>query len=166
MMTRGLILVNCLRIQLTNNKIHRVSMAKKCLRELMVVGVVVLIIPLVFIVQANDLSSRSLFTSSLHVRLLHPRPHAKSARSLYHCLEMTLEKCKETHEPESLEFKECIIRNFFQCIYKHRKYLEGTEAIYTNAIMCIEKCFPKSKAFHVNGATCLLECFEEHIKEH
>jgi len=144
-------------------------MAKKCMRELMVVGVVVvvLIIPMVFVVQANDLSPRSLFTSSLYVRLLQTRPFHKSPRSLYHCLESTLEKCKVKHEPESIKFKECIILNFFQCFYKLRIHLRGIEAkIYSNAKMCIDKCFPKSKEFHINGATCLLKCYEEHMKKH
>jgi len=138
------------------------------MRELMVVGVVVvvLIFPMVFAVQANDLSPRSLFTSSLHVRLLRSPRHDKT-RLLYDCLESIPGKCKKKkHGPESLEFKECIIYNFFHCFYKFRIHLRGTEAIYSLGKMCIDKCFPKSEAFHVNGATCLLECYEEHIKKH
>jgi hypothetical protein len=145
-------------------------MAKKCMRELMVVRVVVvvgLIIPMVFVVQANDRSVRSLFTSSLHVRLLQSHPHDKSPRALYNCLEITLENCKEKHKRQNLEFKECIIFNFFQCFYKLHIHLRVIEdKIYANAKMCIDKCFPKSKEFNVDGATCLLQCYEEHIKNH
>jgi hypothetical protein len=82
-------------------------MATKCIRELIAVGVVVvLIIPMVFIVQANaHLSFCLLCTSSLPVRLLESRPFHNSSRSLYHCFETTLEKCKKHMNAKALNLR-------------------------------------------------------------
>ena len=144
-------------------------MGRKYMRELIAVGVVVvLIVPMVFIVQANaHLSFCLLCTSSLPVRLLESRLFRNSSRSLYHCLETTLENVKKHVNVKALNLRSVSFIISSNVFIKLRIHLKGIEAeIYANAKMCIDKCFPKSKESNVDSATCLLECYEEHIKKH
>jgi hypothetical protein len=81
----------------------------------------------------------------------------------HHCLQITLEKCKEI--PKILELEECIISNFFQCIYKSPSTIPILK-LYAIAVTCIRSCYQFPKRTHgVQSAYCLLDCYQKHIKE-
>lgn len=126
-----------------------------------------------FEVQANDhLLSPSLCPSSLpSSQLLHASPvldagrdRPYSASSLIDCFDSKLEKCGNKHKFNSLRFKMCFYRGYLHCL-THPKDIDA--AIDASAWMCMDSSFPGSTdPLTLSGATCLLDCYEEHIKKH
>jgi hypothetical protein len=97
-------------------------------------------------------------TSSHPNVIIHYPPHS------HLCLQITLEKCREL--PKILELEECIIFNFFQCIYKSPSRIPILK-LYAIAVTCVRSCYQPPKITRgVQSAYCLLDCCEKHIKEH
>lgn len=131
-------------------------MSGKCVNKFMMVVMINLIILTAFAVEAND-----------------PTPAASKPDTdqdtLEICLKKELEKCKEEHEHESMQWAGCIVYEFFGCVGKHRLWAHrqrANSAFHTTAKNCTEDCFPVSKVNHlIRGAKCLLECYAKKIKK-
>lgn len=145
-------------------------MAKKFMKNLMVMMLMELIIFETVEVQANDLLPLSFYKSS------HPRPlHARELRSgqnepeptegpLLRCLETKVDECKAKHDIESTKFMTCIIGHFIKCFSEHQRRREGRDKeVFDLGKMCMELCF-SDPAPTIQSAICLLRCYEKHIK--
>lgn len=84
-------------------------------------------------------------------------PNDQKAASLYECLKYELEKCKKKHGFASIG--ECVLSGFGLCTSKHSD--EGDEAVRILATLCIKRCIRENK---VIVGYCLLQCYDEHIK--
>jgi hypothetical protein len=128
------------------------QMAKKYMGKSIVV--MELIIPIVFEAKANELTLPSLCTSSLPHCLPHPSQLDVngSIGKLNNCLHKELGKCNKEYGIESIEFKDCVIYNFFECPYKLQSLVEGIDIkVYACVKKCMNLCFPKLEELNINN---------------
>ena len=128
-----------------------------------------LIALMVFQVQGNDLIISSLCTSSLPNCLLHPSQLDVNGciGKLNWCLRKEPGKCNKEHGTESLELKDRVIYNFFQCPYKLQSLVEGSDIkVYARVKKCMNLCFPKLEELSINNyRTCLFNYYEKRINK-
>lgn len=158
-MTRYLIPINCLGAKLRDYRTCGVLMAKKFMKELMVMVLIELIIFKLVKVQANDLQP---------LRLLRSR-EPKSGENepqppLLRCLENKINKCKTKYVLESNQFMGCMIHHFYLCFLKHSTHRKGRDKIiFYLRKKCMGLCFDEPIPT-IPRAICLLECYEKLIK--
>ncbi len=87
-----------------------------------------LTILILFEAKANDLMSPTLHPSSLPIHFPYPSQPDEAHGSLYNCLDVKFEGCKQ-HKPKSDDFQKCIIKGFYKCVSDNRKHLKSKEEV-------------------------------------
>lgn len=121
-----------------------------------------LIILIIIEVNGNDPTPFSLDPTSIPISL-HVFQFDQSHNHI--CLEKTLEKCEKLLEVKDME--KCIVHNLFDCLFNNPIHLEvSIHEISTIIRHCILYCFEELGHEGISSASCLLECFEEHMDKH
>jgi hypothetical protein len=142
-------------------------MAKKYMLKLMMVEME-LIIFIVFEVKANAFMSFSLHPSSLPINFPHSSQLDNIPGPLQNCLEIKPKVCNEKHSHESIDYADCVIKSFMECLSKHHGHLASTPPeiiIYSNAKKCLTLCFCEANGINIQMENCLLKCYEDNIKQ-